>query len=186
MGSSSLRRKAQLLSARPDLDVQPIRGNVDTRLGKLDAGEFDAIVLAQAGLNRLALSRADTQPLDTQFCLPAPGQGALGIQCPADHPLIEPLGAMADIGCARCVTAERGVSEGLGGDCSLPIAALATLGSGNPAEAMINLETRLAAADGSRILVARCSGSEPETVSRQAVDELFAQGAEALLAELKG
>ena len=84
VGSSSLRRQAQLLSYRPDLRMSSIRGNVGTRLGKLDSGEYDAIVLAAAGLQRLGLNRADVSPIPVEICLPAPGQGALGVECVAN------------------------------------------------------------------------------------------------------
>ncbi len=127
IGSSSLRRKAQLLALRPDLDIRPVRGNVGTRLDKLDAGEYDAIVLAAAGLGRLEIQRDDLYVLDVDTCLPAPGQGALGIECRADADVLTLLAPLKDLNVARCVEAERGISAGLGADCSLPVAAYATI-----------------------------------------------------------
>ena len=180
VGSSSLRRQAQLKAVRPDLQIRSIRGNVGTRLGKLDAGEFDAIVLAAAGLQRLGLSRADVHVLSTSLCLPAPGQGALGIECMADSPVLPLLGALHDAPTAICVAAERGISAGLGADCSLPVAALANWDQ----QQGLQLEARLAAPDGSRLLKATASGSDPDEVARAAVADLYEQGAQSILDQL--
>jgi hydroxymethylbilane synthase len=124
VGTSSLRRAVALRAYRPDLQVLPLRGNVDTRLRKLDAGEVDAIVLARAGLLRLGLEARATQVLETEVILPAVGQGALGIECRgADQPTVELLRRLEDPGAALCVAAERGVLLALGGDCKTPLAA---------------------------------------------------------------
>jgi hydroxymethylbilane synthase len=126
VGTSSLRRLVSLRVARPDLEIVPIRGNVDTRLRKVDAGEFDAIVLAGAGLRRLGLSARATEELSAELSLPAIGQGALGIECREDdvetRALLAPL---HDAPTAVCVGAERGVLVALEGDCKTPIAAYA-------------------------------------------------------------
>ena len=182
VGSSSLRRQAQLLAQRPDLKVRSIRGNVDTRLGKLDEGEYDAIVLARAGLERLGIhqTRRDIHVLDVGTCLPAPGQGALGIECLADNKVLDKLAPLRDEVIAKCVTAERGVSKGLGADCSLPIAAMATMEND-----LITLEARLASADGSTILRSRKAGEEPEALASAVVTELMDQGGADVLAMLK-
>jgi hydroxymethylbilane synthase len=180
VGSSSLRRKAQLLALRPDLDVQPIRGNVDTRLGKLDAGQFDAIVLASAGMRRLEIERRDAMVLSTSDSLPAPGQGALGIETLADGSVGELLAPLQDDETARCVRAERGISAGLGADCSLPIAALAVIESG-----VLTLEAVVASADGTRILRARSEGVDPDVVAEAAVTDLVQQGAQDVLNGLR-
>ena len=182
VGSSSLRRQAQLLAHRPDLEMMPIRGNVNTRLAKLDAGEFDAIVLAAAGLNRLKFGRKDVHALDQDICLPAPGQGALGIECLEDSPAIELLTPLMDAQCAKCVTAERGISLGLGADCSLPVAAHATIGT----DGTILLRARLASASGDRILRTEGQGTDPDAVARDAVEDLMHQGAAEILRELHG
>lgn len=124
VGTSSLRRMVSLKARRPDLDVVPIRGNVDTRLRKVDAGECDAIVLARAGLVRLGLEERATQLLEPDVSLPAVGQGALGIECRADdRETREILSHLHHPETATCVAAERGVLVALGGDCKTPMAA---------------------------------------------------------------
>jgi hydroxymethylbilane synthase len=124
VGTSSLRRMVALKRARPDLDIVPVRGNVDTRLRKVDAGEYDAIVLARAGLVRLGLEARATDVLSPEDSLPAVGQGALGIECrEGDHTTREILSAMHHAETATCVAAERGVLIALEGDCKTPIAA---------------------------------------------------------------
>jgi hydroxymethylbilane synthase len=124
VGTSSLRRMASLKASRPDLDIVPVRGNVDTRLGKVDGGEFDAIVLALAGLVRLGLADRATQILSPEVSLPAVGQGALGIECREDDDFIRArLAPLHHPETAICVTAERGVLVALGGDCKTPMGA---------------------------------------------------------------
>jgi hydroxymethylbilane synthase len=126
VGTSSLRRLASLRAIRPDLVVLPIRGNVDTRLRKLDEGQFDAIVLARAGLLRLGLAARETEILSASASLPAVGQGALGIECRADDSSTRAvLASLHDPETATCVAAERGVLVALGGDCRTPLAAFA-------------------------------------------------------------
>jgi hydroxymethylbilane synthase len=126
VGTSSLRRMVSLRRARPDIDLVPVRGNVDTRLRKVDAGEYDAIVLARAGLVRLGLEARATEVLSPEASLPAVGQGALGIECREDDRETRAvLAAMHDAASAVCVAAERGVLIALEGDCKTPIAAYA-------------------------------------------------------------
>ena len=126
VGTSSLRREAALRAVRPDLEILSIRGNVDTRLRKVDAGEFDAIVLARAGLVRLGLEARATEVLEPEVSLPAVGQGALGIESRiADADTRQRLAALADEDTSRCVHAERGVLKALGADCKTPLAAFA-------------------------------------------------------------
>ena len=126
LGTSSLRRAVALLALRPDLKVVPIRGNVDTRLRKVDAGEADAIVLARAGLVRLGLEARATQVLEPDVSLPAVGQGALGIEARiADANVAAALAPLHDLETATCVAAERGVMAALEGDCKTPLAAYA-------------------------------------------------------------
>ncbi len=181
VGSSSLRRRSQLLARRPDLDVQPVRGNVNTRIGKLDAGEFDALLLAAAGLERLGLEARIAERIETRDSLPAAGQGALGVECRAERrDLIELLEPLADRDVARCVGAERAVSAALGADCSLPIAAHAVVHGGR-----IRLEALLADADGKRVLRATVEGTEPLALGKAAAAKLREQGAEAILAALR-
>ena len=147
VGTSSLRRKLSLLASRPDLDVVPLRGNVDTRLGKLDRGEVAAIVLAHAGLLRLGLGGRVTEVLSPDVSLPAIGQGALGIETRSDDVEIRArLDALHDREAAVRVAAERGVLVALGGDCTTPIAAYA-----ERVEGQMRLRAFVADADGSRL-----------------------------------
>ncbi|MEA2709465.1 MAG: hydroxymethylbilane synthase [Phycisphaerales bacterium] len=130
IGTSSLRRKCQLLAIRPDLKIEVLRGNIDTRLRKLRDGAFDAIVLAAAGLRRTGLfNEAEMVMLDPDQMLPAPGQGALAVQCRRnDERTRELLSVLDDSATERCVTAERIIVQALGGDCHSPIGALAEIG----------------------------------------------------------
>lgn len=147
VGTSSLRRVVSLRAIRPDLELLPVRGNVDTRLRKLDAGEFDAIVLAGAGLRRLGLDERATEWLGTDVSLPAIGQGALGIEArQGDARVVAVLSTIHHEETALAVAAERGVMTALGGDCRTPIAALAS----RDGDAMY-LEVMAADPDGSRI-----------------------------------
>jgi hydroxymethylbilane synthase len=126
IGTSSLRRELMLRARFPRLSIQSIRGNVGTRLGKLDRGEFDALVMAAAGLKRLGLADRIRQIIPTTVSLPAPGQGALGIEVLRSHPAVRSLLAPLDDPATRAATAaERGVSRGLGGSCQVPLAAYA-------------------------------------------------------------
>ena len=128
VGTSSLRRVVLLRAARPDLKIEPLRGNLDTRLRKLDEGQYDAIVLAAAGLKRLGLGARIRQVFEPALMLPAAGQGALGIEVRADRAdLIAALAPLADLTTWLAVSAERAVSRAMGGSCSMPLAAHATL-----------------------------------------------------------
>ncbi len=178
VGSSSLRRQAQLLRARPDLRVWPVRGNVDTRLRKLDHGEFDALVLAAAGLHRLGLGHRITEYLHEDVCLPAAGQGALGIECRADDERVRALLVpLNDQRTHAHVTAERAVSAALNADCSAPLAAHASHQAGT-----MVLRARLASPDGRVILQARAAGDEPGALGAAVASDLITQGARSLLA----
>ncbi|NKC00559.1 MAG: hydroxymethylbilane synthase [Pseudomonadales bacterium] len=179
VGSSSLRRQAQLLAVRPDLQVASIRGNVDTRLAKLDAGEYDAIVLARAGVERLGLDVGDAHILAVDLSLPAPGQAALGIECLVGSAVEELLEPLQDGHVAACVRAERAVSAGFGADCSLPIAAYATR-----TDELITLRALVANADGSRIVRTEKSGQDIDELGALVVAELFDAGAQAILDSL--
>ena len=181
VGSSSLRRQAQLLHHRPDLQMSSIRGNVGTRLAKLDQGEFDAIVLAAAGLQRLGLAREDVYPIATDICLPAPGQGALGIECVAASPVLELLQPLVDVEVDRCVRAERGVSAGLGADCALPVAAMASSAD----TGHITLSALVSNDSGTNILKAQASGLQPEDVAKEVVEQLYSAGAQQVLDSIR-
>jgi hydroxymethylbilane synthase len=147
VGTSSLRRVVSLRAARPDLELIPVRGNVDTRLRKVDAGEFDAIVLAGAGLVRLGLESRATEWLSVDVSLPTIGQGALGVEARAeDADILAVLAPLHDAETAVCVAAERGVMTALGADCRTPIAAHAVRDG-----ASLWLRVMVADADGSRV-----------------------------------
>ena len=176
VGSSSLRRKIQLLAIRPDLNVRNIRGNVDTRLKKLDSGEYDALVLAEAGLNRLGIKRKDTFPLSIDACLPAPGQGALGIEMLDNNPKKSLLDLLYDEKSYICIETERMVSAGLGADCSLPVAALADLANG-----VLSLSAFVSDAEGVRVIRVNESNTDQDQVVKSVLDRLYEMGAQNIL-----
>ena len=176
VGTSSLRRTAQVLAARPDLVTRSLRGNVDTRLLKALAGQYDAIVLAGAGLARLGLESHVTEWLSLELMLPAPGQGALAVQCRADDRMtLELLAALEDAPTRTAVTAERSFLLGLGGGCSLPVAAYACLGK------HIRLDGLVASPDGSQVVRLSASGTDPSGLGRRLAGRATALGARAIL-----
>jgi hydroxymethylbilane synthase len=182
LGTSSLRRSAQIAARHPALEARLLRGNVDTRLSKLDRGEYDAIVLAVAGLVRLGLESRIRARIPAEELLPAPGQGALGIECLASRADLRGLIAtLDDAGTSACVRAERAVSFNLGGSCTIPLAAYAEIKAG-----MIRLRALVASPDGKRIARAEGSGpaSEAERVGERAALDLRARGAADILASL--
>jgi hydroxymethylbilane synthase len=159
VGTCSLRRRVAIEARRRDLEVVPLRGNVDTRLRKVDSGECDAIVLARAGLLRLGLEDRATEVLEPEVSLPAVGQGALGIECrAADAETRGLLALLHDARTATCVAAERGVLVALGGDCKTPLAAYAER-TGD----MLRLRAFIATPDGSKLRSAECTASWPAT-----------------------
>ncbi|HEY5645085.1 MAG TPA: hydroxymethylbilane synthase [Pseudomonadales bacterium] len=180
VGSSSLRRQAMLLAQRPDLIVKPVRGNVGTRLEKLDAGEYDALVLAAAGLERLGLADRITERLPVEVSVPAAGQGALGVECRADDAeLAALLGSLEEAAVADCVLAERAVSAGIGADCSAPLGAHAVV-----SDRGIHLRARLASPDGGHLLEAEATGLDARDLGRTVAEALLDQGARELLARI--
>jgi hydroxymethylbilane synthase len=161
IGTSSLRRRAQLLERRPDLAVVPLRGNVDTRLGKLAAGEVDAIVLALCGLARLGRADRASEILDPAIMLPAVGQGALALECRAgDDGLRALLRPLDDPDTALCVGAERAMLAALDGSCRTPIAGLAAIADGRLA-----IRGLLATPDGDEVIRARREGPVAEAAA---------------------
>lgn len=191
VGTSSLRRQAQLLASRPDLEIRFLRGNVGTRLGKLDAGEYDAIVLASAGLRRLKLDERIRHTLDTQLCLPAVGQGAVGIEIRAgDEAVRDCLAPLMHRDTLIRVSAERAMNRRLEGGCQVPIAGFALLD-----ENYLSMEGRVAEPDGSRLLSSKgaqnLSGSLAEQLRQaralglQLAEDLLNQGAGDILANLE-
>ena len=177
VGTSSLRRQSQVVERHPGLEVVLLRGNVETRLAKLDRGEYDAIVLAAAGLKRLGLENRITAYLGADEMLPAPGQGALGIECLAARTeVVSLLAPLADAATAACVRAERTVSRALGGSCTLPLAAYAELYSGE-----IRLRGLVASADGKRVIRSEARATDPEALGNRIAQELRRQGAAEIL-----
>jgi hydroxymethylbilane synthase len=178
VGTSSLRRSAQLLAQRPDLRVEPLRGNVDTRLRKADEGLYDAIVLAGAGLERLGFADRISQWLPLEAMLPAPGQGALAVQCRAqDAETLELLSAIDDSAARAATHAERAFLEGLGGGCSLPVAAYAERRQGR-----LHLHGRVISLDGRHMIDCQITGEDPQAIGLECARQAMEQGAAELLA----
>ncbi len=181
VGTSSLRRQAQLLAVRPDLNVQSIRGNVDTRIRKVLQGDYHAAVLAIAGLERLALTEVVTEWLPLTVMLPAPAQGALAVQCRADDaPTLALLAAIDDAVVRSAVTAERSFLTGLGGGCSAPVAAYAQYASSGPP--VIQMTGLVASPDGKVAVRVTGSGDKPERLGTQLAQQALRQGAREILA----
>jgi hydroxymethylbilane synthase len=181
VGTSSRRRSAQLRAARPDLVMRPLRGNVDTRVRRALDGDFDAIVLAAAGVERLGLNDAISSYLPYDLMLPAPGQGALAVQCRADDEETLQLLARLDDPEARATTAaERTFLEALGGGCSAPVGAVAEIlpESGRT----LWLRGFVGSEDGSRALRVSGEGRSPEELGRELADAALSRGARELLA----
>jgi hydroxymethylbilane synthase len=180
VGTSSLRRQAQIAERHPGLEVRLLRGNVETRLAKLDRGEYDAAILAVAGLVRLGLAGRIRSRLDVADSLPAPGQGAMGIECrEGSHELISLLKSLNDPVTETCVRAERAVSRALGGSCTVPLGAYA-----EPAPGGLRLRALVASLDGRRIARADCEGGDAAELAGRAVSELRRQGADEILSAL--
>lgn len=190
VGTSSLRREAILRANYPHLEIRSLRGNLDTRLRKLDEGQYDAIILAAAGLLRLGLQDRIRAILPPEQSLPAPGQGALGIEIPADRPEIATwLAPLYDADTADCVFAERAFSRALGGSCQVPLGGYAVLegeaGQDNT-NATLYLRGFVATPDGQQIVSGEIRGarSEAEQLGKTLAQQLRDQGAEAILAAL--
>jgi hydroxymethylbilane synthase len=182
VGTSSLRRAAQLRALRADLEIRSIRGNVDTRVSKVVDGEYDAAVLAAAGVRRLGLEDAVTEWLATEAMLPAPGQGALGIQCRAGDDALLALLAKIDDGTAHAeTTAERTFLRALGAGCAAPVAALAVA----TATPRVRLQGLVASVDGGQMIRVHGEGEAQELGERLAQDAL-ASGAGSILAAIRG
>jgi hydroxymethylbilane synthase len=182
VGTSSLRRQAQILERFPALEVRALRGNLDTRLAKLDRGEYAAIVLAAAGLKRLGLEARIRSILSLEESLPAAGQAALGIECLASRAdVLAMLAPLDDATSSACVRAERAVSRALGGDCTIPLGAYAERRGGD-----LRLRALVASGDGRRIVRAEASGAvaDPEALGERVAEALRGQGAAEILATL--
>jgi hydroxymethylbilane synthase len=182
LGTSSLRRSCQLSRHRPDLTIGFLRGNVNTRLAKLDNGEFDAIILACAGLIRLGFEDRIGAPIDPQLSLPAAGQGAVGIEFrESDERVRALLAPLHHDDTASRVLAERAVVRRLDGGCDVPIAAFAEWD-----DDALWLRARVGATDGSALIEAEARGSDPEQLGEHVAQMLLAQGAEDLVRTARG
>lgn len=181
VGTSSLRRQAQLLAYRPDLRVEPVRGNLNTRYQKLMDGQFDAIILAQAGIARMDWTDKVTQVVPEEVMLPAVGQGALAVQCRRDdQELLELLAEVNDPVTERAVTAERTFLQAFEGGCHLPIAGRATVDGER-----IRLRGLVAHPSGTPILREEAEGADPVELGRRLAREQMEKGARSLLEEVK-
>jgi len=183
VGTSSLRRGAQLLAKRPDLEIKWIRGNIDTRLAKLQNEDYDAIILAAAGLARMGWSKdVVTEFLDEDLCLPAVGQGALSIECREnDHELLETLKLFTDSVTEKAVVAERAFLHKMEGGCQVPIAGFASVSQ----EDMVTLTVLVGAPDGSVLYKERITGTDPIQVGLEAAQSLTDQGGKMLIDQVK-
>ena len=182
VGTSSLRRQAQLKVVRPDLDIHPLRGNVDTRMRKLEEGEYDAIILAAAGLTRLGKTQLVKETLTADFMCPAAGQGALGIEIRAgDEEMRKHLAFLDDPDARATTTCERALLNKLGGGCQVPIGAFAEVKNGD-----VFLTAIVARPDGSLILREHQSGKDPEKLGELVGDILLQRGAVKILDEVYG
>lgn len=182
VGTSSLRRQCQLRKYRPDLVIKDLRGNVNTRLAKLDAGEYDAIILASAGLIRLGMADRIAQPIPATLSLPAVGQGAVGIECrDDDHELIALLAPLNHDATATRVTAERAMNATLEGGCQVPIGSFATIDGD-----LLTLKGMVGSVDGETLLFAEASGdiADAAAIGDKVANDLLAQGAGELLKAL--
>lgn len=182
VGTSSLRRQCQLVQSRPDLQILPLRGNVNTRLRKLDEGDYEAIILAAAGLKRLGFSKRITAEIGTELSLPAIGQGAVGIECRIDDPQINKLlTPLHHIETAYCVRAERAMNNRLEGGCQVPIAGFALLENNE-----LWLRGLVGKIDGSQIIRGEANGTpgEAEAMGTGLAEQLLSWGADVILKEL--
>ncbi|WP_455383245.1 hydroxymethylbilane synthase, partial [Salinispira pacifica] len=179
IGTSSLRRQAQLLAQRPDLRARSIRGNVETRIRKVEDGEYDGVVLASAGIARLGLSGISMTHFSPEAMLPAPGQGALAVQCRSDDErTLSLLRAIDDAGLRAAVTAERTFLSHLGAGCSAPVAALAGVESDN---GPVSLRGRVLSVDGSRVIDVAGTGTDPRELGTRLAKEALDRGAAGLM-----
>lgn len=191
IGTSSLRRSCQLLNLRPDLRIEHLRGNLDTRLRKLDEGQFDGIILAAAGIRRLGLEKRITELLPFNISLPAIGQGAIGVECRIDDEFInELLMPLNHIETYTCIKAERSFLKKLGGGCQVPIAAYATIvqkaESRDDKESVLILEGLVGSVNGDKI-IRGCIEDNPEEAERIGIrlaEDILSRGAKKILEEV--
>lgn len=183
VGTSSLRRRAQILAVRPDLTLRDLRGNVNTRLEKLDAGEFDAVVLAAAGLRRLGLGDRIRSVLPRAMMLPAVGQGALAIECRTeDTGILAAIAFLRDSDMTAVAAAERAFLSRVGGGCQIPVGVYAEMGEGN----MLHVDAMIASVDGMRVCRSRASGRAEQAaqIGVSLAEELLDAGGREILKEI--
>jgi hydroxymethylbilane synthase len=182
VGTSSLRRQAQLKALRPDLDIHPLRGNVDTRLRKLEAGEYEAIILAAAGMTRLGLTALVQQVIPAEIMCPAAGQGALGIEIRrGDNDVRQQVSFLDDSAARTATSCERALLKKLGGGCQVPIGAFAEVHDDH-----IHLEAVVAHPDGSLVLRESRDGKDPERLGSETGEILLRRGGDAILQTVYG
>src|SRR5438477_84436 len=182
VGTSSLRRQAQLKAIRPDLDIYPLRGDVDTRLRKLEQGDYDAVILVAAGLNRVGKTELIKQIVPADIMCPAAGQGALGIEIrEGDTKTRERLSFLNDPNARAATTCERALLNSLGGGCQVPIGAFAEMKNGK-----LHLESIVADPDGSKLLRDSRDGTDPEKLGNEAGAALIARGGDQILEVVYG
>lgn len=183
VGTASLRRQSQLLAYRPDLQIKSLRGNINTRLTKLESGEYQAIILAAAGLERMGLKSSISEYIPEDIMLPACGQGALAIECRSDnHELQKLISDLNDSQTALCVQVERLVNAQLGGNCHVPLAVYCSV---LPSQELL-LRAKIGSIDGSQIISDQQIGpqEQAELLASRCTDSLLAQGAQELLGTL--
>jgi hydroxymethylbilane synthase len=181
VGTSSLRRVCQLKALRPDLRLEPVRGNIDTRLRKLETEGFDAIILAMAGLKRMGWEDRVTAPIPVEECVPAVGQGALGVECRADdEDMLALLSRYNDEATARAVEAERSFLAELNGGCQVPIGAYAEIAGGS-----IRLTGMVGTPDGETLLKESMTGTDARLLGRELARRLMRLGADRILADVR-
>lgn len=180
VGTSSLRRTAQMLALRPDVIITPLRGNVDTRLRKVLDGQYDAIILAGAGLERLGLNNHISEWIPLQLMLPAPGQGALAVQCLShNEEIVSLLASIDDLTTRLAVTAERAFLYNLGGGCAVPVGAYGQISRAS--KPTIRLDGLVASVNGRRIIRVSNTGDDPITLGKDLAMKALAQGADEIL-----
>ena len=180
VGTSSLRRQCQLKAVRPDLEIFPLRGNVDTRLRKLESGEYDAIILAAAGVHRLGLDKNVRSRIDADVMCPAVGQGALAIETRADdQETIKHLAFLNHAETRAAIECERALLGALGGGCQVPIGAFAEARDGK-----MHLRAMVGRPDGSQILRESAQGSDPATLGRETAEKLLQRGGDQILKDV--
>ncbi len=191
IGTSSLRRSSQIKAYRPDLKVEWIRGNINSRIKKLETEGFDAIVLAAAGIKRMGWEDQISQIIDVKTSIPAVGQGALGIECrEADAEVVKLLELINDQVTATAVRAERSFLARLNGGCQIPIGAYAVINNKSAfeagEEAELSLVGMVGSPDGTQLLIEHMQGTDPEALGQQVADKLIARGADRILEQVRG